>query len=169
MNEPGEWLTIAQAADRLGIQERRARRYAQRLPDSDRTLDRTPAGRERALVRVSALLKLLDAAQSVGQRPDIAPDTDRTENAPSVGLAIAYEGVIREQAAHIASLQATLDHERAQAHQLNQQAERLADALAREQSLRLLDTTAPPPPGFWAWLHNLSRHPMPRNNEDGVK
>ena len=161
-----EWLTIAQAADRLGIQERRARRWAGRLPDTDRTLDRTPAGQQRTLVRFSALSTLIKAAQAAGHPPDTAPVTGRTDdtpqNAPSVGLAVAYEGVIREQAAHILSLQAALDHERAQARQL-------ADALAREQSLRLLDTTQSKPPGFWAWLKHLSRHPMRRTDEDGVE
>ena len=141
-----EWLTIAQAADRLSIHERRARRWAGRLPVSDRTLDRSLAGQQRTLVRFSALSTLIKAAQADGQSPDTKPDTGRTDaapqNAPSVGLAVAYEGVIREQAAHIASLQAALDHERAQARQL-------ADALAREQSLRLLNTTQPKPPSFW--------------------
>jgi hypothetical protein len=31
-----EWLTIAEAADVLGVSERQARRYAKRLPDDDR-------------------------------------------------------------------------------------------------------------------------------------
>ena len=142
-----EWLTIAQAADRLGIHERRARRWASRLSDTDRTPDRTPTGRERTLVRFSALSKLVEATQAAGQSPDTGRTDDMPQNAPSVGLAVAYEGVIREQAAHIASLQAALDHERAQARQL-------ADALAREQSLRLLDTTQPKPPSFWErFLH----------------
>lgn len=147
MIKDDEWLPVAQAAQRLGLAERQARRYAARLPDTDRTFDRTPAGRERTLVRLSALSKVAQAAHGAGHRPDTSPDTDRTEDrtqeAMSVPLALAMtaqreslERVIAEQAARIADLQASLDHERAQAQRLN-------EALAREQMLRALPPPAP--------------------------
>ena len=151
MEIKGEWVTIAQAAERLGIAERQARRYAARLPDTDRTLDRTPAGRERTLVRLSALSEAMQKTGRAGQAPDTPPDNgpdtdrtgDRTGATVSVPLGLAMtaqreslERVISEQAARIADLQASVDHERAQNKQLH-------DALAREQMLRALPPPAP--------------------------
>ena len=147
MSETNEWLTIAQAAERLGIAERQARRYAARLPDSDRTLGRTPAGRERVIVRLQAISEAMQTTRRAGQAPDNGPDTDRTEDrmgeTVSVPLGLAMvaqreglERVISEQAARIADLQASVDHERAQIKQLH-------EALAREQMLRALPPPAP--------------------------
>lgn len=195
-----EWITIAQAAQRLGIAERQARRYAARLPDSDRTLDRTPAGRERTLVRLQALSEVVQAARRTGHTPDNGPDTDRTEDRTGetvsvpLGLAMAaqregLERVIAEQAARIADLQASLDHERAQARGMT-------EALAREQVLRALSAPAPeaappdpapdvrepetatPPPEpvpvlaaltFWERIGFARRKPMQGSSQDGVE
>ena len=200
MIDTNEWLTIAQAAERLGIAERRARRYAARLPDSDRTLDRTSAGRERTIVRLQALSEVMQAARKTGHAPDSGPDTDRTEDRTEdrtgesvsvpLGLAMAaqresLERVIAEQAARIADLQASLDHERAQA-------KGLTEALAREQVLRALSAPAPeaaapeagrgapepqsnppappepPAPTFWERLGLTRRKAVQGSSEDGV-
>jgi hypothetical protein len=147
MVDKEEWLTIAQAAQRLGLAERQARRYAQHLPDSCRTVDRTPAGRGRTLVNLAALSETTAQARAGKATPDTsrtdaghAPDTAETYPVP-LALAMtaqrdALERVISEQAARISDLQAALDHER-------DNSKRISEALAREQTLRLL--TAPEP------------------------
>lgn len=68
--------------------------------------------------------------------PDTSTDAGRTAGTPSTAITLSYQRVIEEQAAHIASLQAALEHERAQSA-------RIVDALAREQQLRALDATTP--------------------------
>ncbi len=154
-DEQNEWVTVAEAAARLGVRERQARRWATKLPDSDRTLDRTVTGRPRTLVRLAALQQM--RAKPARPKPpgELAADNDRTNNSsdrtqerddrttetglsPSLAtIAATYERVIQEQAARIGDLQTALEHERAQAR-------RLTEALAREQTLRALpapDTT----------------------------
>ena len=71
MSGEPEWLPVAQAAQRLGLNERQVRRYAGHLPDTDRTLDRTPAGRGRILVRMSALLAVTREMRGDGHVSDM--------------------------------------------------------------------------------------------------
>ena len=162
MTETHEWLPIAQAAQQLGIAERQARRYAAKLPDSDRTVDRTPAGRERALVRLSALSKVMEEVRARTPAPDTDRSDDRTPAGQSVGIAVAYEGVIKEQAARIADLQAALEHERAQA-------QRLTEALAREQTLRALEGPRPAPVSFWERLWGKRQNSAHGSGTDRVE
>ena len=79
MSEAEEWLTIADAARRLGVAERQARRWAERLPADARRQEETAPGRSRALVHLPALRLLL----TPDTRPDIGPDTDRTSDRTS--------------------------------------------------------------------------------------
>lgn len=65
MNEledaPGEWLTITQAAHKLGISERQARRYSGRLSGDDRRA----SGSGPARVRLTAMWALLLEARAL--------------------------------------------------------------------------------------------------------
>lgn len=131
-------MTIAQAATRLGIQERQARRVAGRLPDTDRRTEPDSKGRARLMVRWGGMERAQGRTAAPDTGPDAKPDASRTFAAPSTALTLSYQRVIAEQAAHIASLQAALAHER-------EQAARITEALGREQQLRALEATAARP------------------------
>ena len=172
MNEDIEWLTIAQTAKRLGLIERQARRWAAKLPAEGRRQEEIGNGRTRAVIRLDLLTALVSgqvtgqvSGQVSGQPAETelgaeAPHADllrplgeapeRGEHPASelsfavpLNLAMtaqrdALERVIAEQAARIFDLQAALEHERGQAKQLT-------EALAREQTLRLLSVPEMPP------------------------
>lgn len=178
-----QWLPIAAAAKELGISERHARRYAAKLADIDRTHDRTSGQRDRTLVRLDALRSMAEAVRSRTHQADTSPDDDRTLSAPSATLAVAYERIIQEKDARLAEMAAALEHER-------RQTERLTDALAREQQLRLQDNqlrllAVPPEPdtssdtspdtaatapkksvGFWSRLFGHKEETKESNSEN---
>lgn len=129
-------MTIAQAAARLGIAERQARRIAGRLPDTDRTEQPDSKGRARLMVRWDSMSRAQGRTATPDTGPDAAPDAGRTFAAPSTTLTLSYARVIEEQAAHIESLKAALAHER-------EQAQRITEALGREQQLRALEASTP--------------------------
>jgi len=166
-----EWVTIAQAAQHLGLNERQARRYAERLPDTDRTTDRTPAGRGRALIRLAALRaitkKMRGDKGAGGPEPDTRrtlagqlPDSDRTaqpdpqpeesalesEAGGPLAVTIAVAMVVqREGYERVISAQAAqiAELQATVAHE-RETSQRWQEALAREQMLRAL----PPPQEF---------------------
>jgi len=166
-----EWVTIAQAAQHLGLNERQARRYAERLPDTDRTTDRAPAGRGRALIRLAALRAIAKQMRgdkgAGGPEPDTrrtdaghSPDTSRTaqpdpqseEGAPEseaggpLAVTIAVAMVVqREGYERVISAQAAqiAELQATVAHE-RETSQRWQEALAREQMLRAL----PPPQEF---------------------
>ncbi len=145
--EPFEWITIAEAAKRLGLVERQARRWADKLSADGRRQEETTPGRSRALIRLDLLENLVSGHLSghmTGQpEPHAETPVEPEKNEPQsqtfqvpLQLAMtaqrdALERVISEQAARICDLQAALEHERGQS-------QRLTEALAREQTLRLL-------------------------------
>ena len=154
MNEDIEWLTIAQASKRLGLVERQARRWAVKLPADGRRQEEIDNGRTRAVIRLDLLTALMSGQLSghmsghvsgqLGEaEPEaVAPQAELSFAVP-LNLAMtaqrdALERVIAEQAARISDLQAALEHERGQAKQLT-------EALAREQTLRLLSVPEMPP------------------------
>jgi len=166
-----EWVTIAQAAQHLGLNERQARRYAAHLPDTDRTTDRTPAGRGRALIRLAALRaitkKMRGDKGAGGPEPDTRrtlagqlPDSDRTaqpdpqpeesalesEAGGPLAVTIAVAMVVqREGYERVISAQAAqiAELQATVAHE-RETSQRWQEALAREQMLRAL----PPPQEF---------------------
>ena len=70
--------------------------------------------------------------------------------------------MIKEQAARIADLQAALEHERAQA-------QRLTEALAREQTLRALEGPRPVPVPFWERLWGKRQNSAHGSGTDRVE
>jgi hypothetical protein len=79
-----EWLTVAQAASRLGISERQARRYARRLAPEDRRDGGHEAGHgsgsSPAQVRLTALIEARKLATgsianstAADKEPDVSP------------------------------------------------------------------------------------------------
>lgn len=187
-----EWLTIADAARRLGVAERQARRWAERLPADARRQEETAPGRSRALVHLPALRLLL----TPDTRPDIGPDTDRTsdrtddrtdrtpppdmepeeeedgaasEADPSqigmtlaLALAIQREGFERITAAQSAQI-ATLQD--ALLHE-RETARRWQEALTREQMLRAIP--ALPAPSDSPSL-DPDAPPSPQNGPSGAQ
>ena len=154
MNEDIEWLTIAQTAKRLGLIERQARRWAAKLPAEGRRQEEIGNGRTRAVIRLDLLTALVSGqvtGQVSGQVSGQPAEAELGAEAPHAELSFAVplnlamtaqrdalERVIAEQAARIFDLQAALEHERGQAKQLT-------EALAREQTLRLLSVPEMPP------------------------
>jgi hypothetical protein len=84
-----QWLTVAQAASRLGISERQARRYARRLAPQDRResgheaarMSGPAPGSSPTLVRLSAIIEARNVVAAnaknsnfAGSKPDIRPD-----------------------------------------------------------------------------------------------
>ena len=142
MNEDIEWLTIAQTAKRLGLIERQARRWAAKLPAEGRRQEEIGNGRTRAVIRLDLLTALVSGQPAEAEPGAEAPHAELSFAVP-LNLAMtaqrdALERVIAEQAARIFDLQAALEHERGQAKQLT-------EALAREQTLRLLSVPEMPP------------------------
>lgn len=78
MNEPDEWVTVAECARRLGIDQKQVRRYAGRLADTDRT----PADTSPMSVRLSAVVSIRKRSteREISRRSPVnrPPDTDRT-------------------------------------------------------------------------------------------
>ncbi len=161
MPEP-EWITIAEAAKRLGLAERQTRRWADKLPADGRRQEETTPGRSRALIRLDLLTNLVSGqvsghltgqvtgqpepeAEDAAEPTAVHPATEGRLGEPSFAVPLhlamtaqrdALERVISEQAARICDLQAALEHERGQAKQLT-------EALAREQTLRVLSAPGP--------------------------
>lgn len=122
MSESEEWVTVAEAARRLGLHEKQVRRYASRLSEQDRT----PAGQSPLRVRVSALSAARDKTHSKSVRLETgqdrteegqdAQDTVRPELAlTKEQLIVLYEGriadkqqVIEAQSLHIETLKEQL-------------------------------------------------------------
>ena len=139
--EEAEWLTVAEAAHRMDIAPRQARRYAAKLRPDQRQEDPPPLR-----VLFSAILETKDKGRdSVPPHEDTPRDRDR-DSVPGMALSVVREGffdqivaaqaaLLKEKDERIADLQSALDHAR-------EQELRLTEALAREQALRALD--APP-------------------------
>lgn len=132
MNDAGEvWVTVPEAARRLGIGERQARRWAGRLPDADRT----ETGRVRR-VRLAAIEAIRAAAvvDADAERSSGGPEAvaDRTETGPRPDVSgqdcDARDTLIEQLQLRLADAQADRDAWRTQAGAL---AERLKDADAR--------------------------------------
>lgn len=146
MSDTDEWLTVAEAARRLGIAPRQVRRYADKLGTGDRDTGGTSSGQGQGpsplRVRFSAVAALRADGGTKGQSRDTDRDKDRDTQGQSPGTpedtapeatmpAMAFQRVIAEQAARIDSLER--DKERLyNALQLAQ------ENLKREQSLRLI-------------------------------
>ena len=162
-----EWLTIAEAARRLGVAERQARRWAERLPAAARRQEETAPGRSRALLHFPALQRLLtpdidrtddrtsDRTDDRTDRtppPDMEPEEEEDGAAPEadpsqIGMTLAlalaiqregFERITAAQSAQIATLQDALLHER-------ETARRWQEALTREQMLRAIPALPAPP------------------------
>jgi hypothetical protein len=157
MTDTPELLTIAEAAARLGIGERRLRRLLAREENAARTVTvtrRTRTGtRTCAALPIDLLLEFQAEIERGENAANVDSDSDtanvdsgatnaaRTRREPggqSMALAAVYERVLRErervieaQAAQIETLLAALEAER-------ESRRAAADALAREQTLRAI-------------------------------
>jgi len=129
----GDWLTISEAAQVLGISERQARRYARKLEESDRLSPESDAGHHAghvsglspARVRLSAMVEARARAtgkaqststeheSSVEGTPVMEPDT-RPDQAghvlPDAGHEAGHVAALLSQKdAHIADLRKQVD------------------------------------------------------------
>lgn len=158
---PKEALTVAEAAAHLGIHEKRLRRLLTRTEYRDRTQTgtrTTRTGERRVSLLSPDLLTDIEARLLLeADGDDLSPNGDNTDgdgdrdigNGASpfgetgteatgtrtgtrqVVMSAFYERLLLEKDARIGELAAALEHERAQGR-------RLAEALAREQTLRAL-------------------------------
>ena len=148
MEQPGgEWVTVPEAARRLGIDARQVRRYADRLGHSDRTEDRTRtrAGRPVLMVRLAAVAALREgkAPPEPGVVEDIrtGQDKDRTKTGQDDVLLSELRGRLADKDAEIVYLRAALEREQANTaaalQQLRDADTRLAAVLAGTGRLSL--------------------------------
>jgi hypothetical protein len=117
-----EWTTVADAARRLGISDRHARRMAEKLPDQDRSKEIKGALR----IRLSALTELWE------------------RESPSVSKIQAHndaEAVVMEDAVSRARLEERLGAAEVMIVELKDDKQRLQEIIQREQEnhRRLLD------------------------------
>ncbi len=111
-----EWLTVAESADRLGLNVRQARRYADRLRG---TKDRTGEDVSPARVLLSALRSQMAKAgtgtASEGQRTGQGQDKDTEGQGQGQGVSFAVEHELRvqieQQQGEIAFLRQSLSRE----------------------------------------------------------
>jgi hypothetical protein len=116
-----EWLTVAEAARRLNISERTARRYAGQMPDTERRApDKGPVK-----IRLSSLASLLPLASVSFSMPDMegknagqqqkAPDNAGQENRDAGHVPDSENAAGRELVAHLQAevsfLRAALERE----------------------------------------------------------
>ena len=147
MSEPEEWVSVAEAARRLGVSERSLRRVLARPENAAGTRQETAETRTGRRRGVRVLAALLPELKTHFEKWENAAGTRRIEHGGTENNAaasafetrrehgavlMAQERVIEEQKARIHDLQAALEHER-------EQTRRLQDALSREQALRSIE------------------------------
>jgi len=112
--DPSEFVTIAEAARRLGIAPRQVRRYAERLKPEDTCRDTigTGTGKDSVPLRVrfSAVIALRDEGKAQGQGKDTTEDRDRdTVGTVEDSVPALLRDIIARQDAEIANLRASLN------------------------------------------------------------
>ena len=148
MNQGEEFVTISEAARRLGIAPRQARRYADRLPPQDRrepgdgdrdgeeTGTGTTEGRSPLRVRYAALAALRESATAANGAKDTDGDRDRDTERTVLGDVPAVSPPPGELSA--AGYQAIIARQEREIEYLREALKREQENLAREQALRLL-------------------------------
>jgi hypothetical protein len=143
MADTDEWISVAEAAQRLGVTERTLRRLLCREEYAAQTRQetrQTRTGTRQTTLFPAALLPRLaqhfekwENAAKHGAKNGAGIRRNALNTAgPNTALVMqTYERLLAEKEARLGELQAALDHER-------EQSKRLTEALAREQSLRLL-------------------------------
>ena len=128
-----EWLTLAEVARRLGIHERQARRYANRLDEADRTV----SGQKPLRVRVSAIQALRDRTPQTTVRLETGPD--RTEKRPDTPDSVRPEEALTRRQAEMLYLQRleALETQHQAAMQGKEEVIAEKDARIREQAERI--------------------------------
>ena len=131
MTDTPEWLTVAEAARRLGLSDRHARRLVDRLDESDRLKQGTSPLR----VRLAALAQLWEREDGESDSRTPAPAESETESHSRTSL---------EDAVSRARLEERLEAAESLVGELRQDKRQLQEALTREQEnhLRLLDQLA---------------------------
>ncbi len=134
-----DWVTVAEAARRLGIGERRAYRLASGLSDTDRRL----SDNRRTLVRQSALSAAAGIAPMEAEQPPGVSDTvgQVSDKAPpSVGQ-VSDTALVEQLRSEVAYLRGALEREqentRAALAQLADSDARLASVLAATGRVQL--------------------------------
>ena len=141
MSEGGEWVTVPEAARRLGIGERRAYRLASGLSDSDRQM----SDKRQTLVRQTALEEALERRSVEAEGVRQASDSVR-QASDSAGAGVGHPSDMAQQLvdqlrSENAYLRAALEREQATAAglvaQLRDADQRLAAVLASTGRLQI--------------------------------
>ena len=131
MTDTLEWLTVAEAARRLGLSDRHARRLVDRLDEADRLKQGTSPLR----VRLAALAQLWEreGGESDSRTPPHAESEIESDSRATI-----------EDAVSRARLEERLEAAESLVGELRQDKRQLQEALTREQEnhLRLLDQLA---------------------------
>ena len=131
MTDNTEWLTVAEAARRLGLSDRHARRLVDRLDEADRLKTGTSPLR----VRLAALAQLWEREDGESDSRTAAPPESEAESDSRASLADAVSR---------ARLEERLEAAETLIVELRQDKRQLQETLTREQEnhLRLLDQLA---------------------------
>ena len=131
MTDTPEWLTVAEAARRLGLSDRHARRLVDRLDEADRLKQTTGPLR----VRLAALSQLWERED--GESDSRTPPRPEFDSESDSQIAV-------ENAVSRARLEERLDAAETLITELRQDKRQLQEAMQREQEnhMRLLDQLA---------------------------
>ena len=133
MTDNTEWLTVAEAARRLGLSDRHARRLVDRLDDADRLKQATGPLR----VRLAALAQLWE--REGGESDSRTPLRSESETESDSPTPSAVEAAVSR-----ARLEERLEAAETLITELRQDKRQLQEAMQREQEnhMRLLDQLA---------------------------
>lgn len=158
MNDVPEFVTVPDAARRLGLNERTAQRYANKLADSDRQDGDSPQGVGMRRVRLSAMATMQANAQArqaaqqaarqsqtVGDVSEPADDAEAATSGDTSGtVGDASAGLIEQLRTENARLWAALEREQATVEKAQANIEGLTSELAqaRRESQVMLGAVA---------------------------
>jgi hypothetical protein len=142
--DDSEWVTITEAAHRLGIHPRQARRYADRLKGTE---DRTPEDASPVRVRLSSLMSLRNRAaeKETGQEGQGQDSEDSGRNRPLTEVEFLRAQLVQKDT-QIAELHRLMFADKAELSELRQRAA-LPPAPADEPTTTTTTVTRP----WWAW------------------
>jgi hypothetical protein len=146
-DDADEWMTIAEAAERMGIKERQARRYAGRLGGLDRREADREAGRVVTLVKLSAMRAAREKAVHQGDAMSqaavvetvetVAPEgedrrLDRHETVVETAIPSAFNDLIEQLRSENAFLRNSVEQHQRDAAEMRAALRKALDSMPKQ-------------------------------------